>query len=83
MTDANLTTLTIPSFSFPDIQVSGNRVERFGRHSFKLSASIATTDNADIVVCTSQIRGDFSQFYIVKVNAFVLRTLKVTLFYTH
>ncbi len=46
MTDANLTTLTISSFSFPDIQVSGNRVERFGRRSFELAASILPTDDA-------------------------------------
>ncbi|WP_399425222.1 DEAD/DEAH box helicase [Vibrio campbellii] len=66
MTDANLTTLTIPSFSFPDIQVSGNRVERFGRRSFELAVSIDPTDNADIVICKSPIGGDFAQFYIVK-----------------
>ncbi len=39
MTDVNLTTLTIPSFSFPDIRVPGNRVERFGRRSFELTSS--------------------------------------------
>ncbi|CAK2393910.1 hypothetical protein VCRA2116O29_100070 [Vibrio crassostreae] len=66
MTDVNLTTLTIPSFSFPDIQVSGNRVERFGRRSFELTVSIATTDNADIVICKSPIGGDYAKFYIVK-----------------
>ncbi|KJG56007.1 hypothetical protein UA38_16715 [Photobacterium kishitanii] len=66
MTDANLTTLSIPSFSFPDIQVSENRVERFGHQLFELTASIATTDNADIVICESLIGSDFAQFYIVK-----------------
>lgn len=66
MTDAYHTTLTIPSFSLPDIKVSENRVERFGHHSFELAVSISPTASPDIIICESSIEGDFSQFYIVK-----------------
>lgn len=76
MTDANLATLTIPTFSFPDIKLSGNKVERFGHRQFEINVVITFTDDPDIVMAMSSREGYFSTFYIVKSKCVCVASLK-------
>lgn len=75
MTNANHTTLSIPSFSFPDIKIAGNKVERFGHHVFKIDVRISDTERDDIVLVESDKEGTFSRFYIVKNKKVDIATL--------